>query len=343
MKEILEQLQKEFREDLDSAANLSSLEALENTYFSRKSGKVTDLMKQLAALSVEERKSMGELANGVKKDLEAALGRKRTLLLQTQFDQLDLTEAIDVTQPLFPPPQRGHIHTMSQALFDVEEVSRLMGFMVEDGPEIESDYYNFTALNIPPTHPARDMQDTLYIKEHPQWCMRTHVSNMQVRLLRKYGAPLRIAYPGRSFRNEATDARHEHTFYQYECLAVDRDITMGDMIGVSREILKGFFKQDTEIRLRPKYYPFVEPGVNGEVTCTLCQGRGCRVCKGTGWLEVFGAGMMHANVLLAAGINPSKYQGFAFAFGLTRLVMLKYGIEDVRLLQSGDVRFLEQF
>jgi phenylalanyl-tRNA synthetase alpha chain len=214
---------------------------------------------------------------------------------------------------------------------------------VLDGPELESEYYNFTSLNIPADHPARDMQDTFYIKGHSDWVMRTHTSPVQVRSMQKYGAPLRAIIPGKCFRNEATDVRHEHTFYQLEGLVIDKDVNFSHMKGVLEAVFQHIFGPETKIRLRPKFYPFVEPGVNGEVTCFLCKGTGCRLCKQTGWLEVFGAGMIHPNVLAEGGIDASKYQGFAFGFGLTRLVMLKYGIEDIRLLESGSLKFLEQF
>lgn len=339
----LEQIRVEFLTKISAVADMSALDALDQYFFSRKSGRLTEVMKLLGTLSPEDRKMFGQKINDVKKEFEGLIAEKHTELTEKSFSQIAETEAIDVSQPLLGARERGHVHPVTQALWDVEDVAREMGFMVEDGPELDTDYYNFTAVNIPATHPARDIMDTFYVKGHNDWLMRTHISNMQVRLMKKYGVPLRIAYPGRAFRNEATDARHEHTFYQYECLAVDQSMRVTDMIGVSQAMLRGIFKKDVEIRLRPKFYPFVEPGVNGEVTCTLCDGKGCRVCKQTGWLEVFGAGMIHPNVLRAADIDPKKYSGFAFAFGFTRLVMLKYGIEDIRLLQSGDMRFLQQF
>lgn len=187
------------------------------------------------------------------------------------------------------------------------------------------------------------MQDTFYIKGHENWVMRTHTSSVQVRAMQKYGAPLRMIAPGKVFRNEATDPRHEHTFHQLEGVVIDKHITFGDMKGVIERMVKHLYGEDTQVKLRPKFYPFVEPGVNGEVTCFLCKGNGCRVCKNTGWLEIFGAGMIHPNVLKAGNIDPQEYQGFAFGFGLTRLVMLKYGIEDIRHLESGDLKFLQQF
>lgn len=343
MSEVITQIKQQFMADLETVKIMTDLEAIDQRYFSRASGSFSALMKELGNLSPEERKVRGQELNTLKNELTSALGMKRSELETNMMGNIGETESIDVTEVVKIPQSVGHVHPMSQALWDMETVAREMGFIVEDGPELETDYYNFEALNIPATHPARDMSDTFYIKGHSDWLMRTHVSNMQVRLLKKYGVPLRVAYPGRCFRNEATDARHEHTFYQYETLVVGEGITLTDMVGVIKEILKGLFKKDIEIRLRPKFYPFVEPGVNGEMTCFLCDGKGCRVCKGTGWMEIFGAGMVHPNVLKAGGVDPKKYSGFAFGMGLTRMVMLKYGIDDVRLLQSGDLRFLEQF
>ncbi|MEK7084257.1 MAG: phenylalanine--tRNA ligase subunit alpha [Patescibacteria group bacterium] len=339
----LEKLKQNFQSALKNVEDVSRLEELEQRFFSRKSGELTKLMQQLLELPEGERKAFGQGVNELKKELLELLELKKQELQEKAMGDIATSEAIDVTQPKLPPRERGHIHPLTQAMWDMEDVARSMGFLVEDGPELDSDYYNFTAVNIPPTHPARDSQDTLYIKDHPTWCMRTHVSNMQVRLLQKYGAPLRAAYPGRCFRNEATDARHEHTLEQYECLVVDRNISFADMVGVIKEKLKGFYQKDLALRLRPKYYPFVEPGVNGEVTCILCDGKGCRVCKGTGWLEIFGAGLVHPVVLREAGLDPKKWSGFAFGMGLTRMAMLKYGVDDVRLFKSGDVRFLGQF
>ncbi len=339
----LQTIESEVTRRLALVVTSADLETLEQEYFSRKSGKLTVLLQSLKNLSPEERKTFGQELNRVKIHLESLLAQKRQELQTSAFEQLAQSEAVDITQPALPAETFGHIHPLTQVRAQMEAVCQDMGFRVEDGPELESDYYNFTALNIPPHHPARDSQDTFYIKDHPHLLMRSHVSNMQVRFLKTYGAPLRIAYPGRCFRNEATDARHEHTLYQFECMVIDRNINLSHMIGVIKEILKGLYKKDLKIRLRPKYYPFVEPGVNGEVTCLLCDGKGCRVCKYTGWLEIFGAGLVHPNVLREGGLNPNEYSGFAFGMGLTRMAMLKYGIEDARHLLSGDLRFLQQF
>ncbi|MDO9509690.1 MAG: phenylalanine--tRNA ligase subunit alpha, partial [Candidatus Magasanikbacteria bacterium] len=216
-------------------------------------------------------------------------------------------------------------------------------FMVLDISDLEIDYYNFEYINITSTHPAREMQDTFYIKNHENWLMRTHTSSNQVRAMEKYGAPLRMITPGRCFRNESTDARHEHTFYQLEGVVIDKNINFGHLKAVLETVAQNLFGPETKVRLRPKFFPFVEPGVNGEVTCLLCGGKGCGVCKQTGWMEIFGAGMIHPNVLKYGGLDPKVYSGFAFGFGFSRLVMLKYGIKDGRLLLSGDLRFVKQF
>lgn len=343
MKEKLEQLKTEALLALQSVKDKMQLEELELKMLGRKSGQLTELLKGLKDVSEDARKQIGQIANDVKKEVEEALNNRKKELAQTEMAGLLEKEYIDVTQPVLPAKTFGHLHPNTIIQKDLEEFFTSMGFMVLDGPELESEYYNFTGLNIPADHPARDMQDTFYIKGHSDWVMRTHTSPVQVRSMQKYGAPLRAIIPGKCFRNEATDVRHEHTFYQLEGLVIDKDINFSHMKGVLESVFKHIFGPETNIRLRPKFYPFVEPGVNGEVTCFLCKGTGCRLCKQTGWLEVFGAGMIHPNVLAEGGIDASKYQGFAFGFGLTRLVMLKYGIEDIRLLESGAMKFLEQF
>jgi len=343
MQKELEQIKKEFETKIKKIADAASLGELEQKYFSRKNGKFTELMKGLKDLAVEARKDAGLMLNNVKTELEHLLEEKKKEFEKEKMSRLFEKEKIDVTQPLLTEQTVGHLHPNTLIQYSLEDLFTSMGFMVWDGPELESDYYNFTALNIPETHPARDMQDTFYIKGHSDWVMRTHTSSFQVRAMEKFGVPLRLIVPGRVFRNESTDPRHEHTFYQLEGVVVDKNITFSHLKGVLETVAKHLYGEETQVRLRPKFYPFVEPGVNGEVTCFLCKGQGCRVCKHTGWLEVFGAGMVHPNVLKEAGVDSTQYQGFAFGFGLSRLVMLKYGIEDVRHLQSGDLRFLQQF
>lgn len=324
------------------------LEEIENKLLGRKSGELTELLKGLKELAVDTRKVVGQIANEVKTEIESALQEKKQELSNVGWTAIQEKERVDITQPALPVVEYGHYHPNTIVQRDLEDFFKTMGFMVLDGPELESDYYNFTAVNIPATHPARDMQDTFYIKGHGQnsespWVMRTHTSTMQVRSLQKYSAPLKMIVPGKCYRNEATDPRHEHTFYQLEGMVIDKGITFSHLKGVLEAVAKHLYGEATEVRLLPKFYPFVEPGVRGEVTCFLCKGQGCRLCKNSGWLEIFGAGMTHPNVLKEGGIDPNIYQGFAFGFGLTRLVMLKCGINDVRLLESGDLKFLEQF
>ena len=338
-----EQLKTEALLALKSVKDKLQLEELEIKLLGRKSGELTNLLKGLKDLSEDVRKQTGQLANEVKKEIEDALAAKKKELTAKELGGLLEKTSMDISQPSLPKKTQGHFHPNTLIQNDLEDFFTSMGFMILDGPELESDYYNFTAVNIPKDHPARDMQDTFYIKGHPDWVMRTHTSSVQVRAMQKYGAPLRMVAGGKCFRNEATDVRHEHTFYQLEGVVVDKDINFAHMKGVLEAVFKHVFGPETKMRLRPKFYPFVEPGVNGEVTCYLCQGQGCRLCKQTGWLEVFGAGMIHPNVLKEGGIDAKIYQGFAFGFGLTRLAMLKYGIEDIRLLESGNMKFLEQF
>lgn len=343
MREQLVALKQMFEDGLKNVSDLLGLQELEQQFFSRTSGEFTKAMKLLGEMPGEARKEFGQQVNEIKRELEAMLVAKREALQQLATDQIAHAEVIDVTQPKLPAQERGHLHPNTITEYQLVDLFTSMGFIVESIPELESDYHNFTALNIPPHHPARDMQDTFYIKGHPNWVMRTHTSPIQVRGPLKYGVPLRIIVPGKCYRNEATDARHEHTFYQLDGVVIDKGISFAHMKGVLEAVAQCLYGKETQVRLRPKLYPFVEPGVNGEVTCFLCKGTGCKVCKKTGWLEIFGAGPMHPNVLRAGGVDPDEYQGFAFGLGLERLVMLKYGIEDIRHFESGDMRFLEQF
>ncbi len=343
MQSKLEKLKAEAFLAIKAVKDKLQLEELENKLLGRKSGELTDIMKNLKNLGDDVRKSVGQLANEVKTKIEANLAQKKQELERESWVETIDKERVDITAPPLPKQERGHFHPLTIIQKDLEDLFTSMGFMALDGPELESDYYNFSALNIPETHPARDMQDTFYIKDRANLVMRTHTSPMQVRAMQKYGAPLRMIVPGKCFRNEATDVRHEHTFYQLEGLVIDKDITFSHLKGVLEVVAQHLYGAGTKVRLRPKFYPFVEPGVNGEVTCFTCQGNGCRLCKQSGWLEIFGAGLVHPNVLKEGGIDPAHYQGFAFGFGLTRLAMLKYGIEDIRLLESGNMKFLEQF
>ena len=340
MQSKIEKIKDEALSILAKATDREVLDKFKTDILGRK-GKLNELMKEMVSLADDERKVIGAFVNEIKSAIEDAFLEKESELKTIQSDNVVSKEWLDVTQTV--TKKQGHVHPVTQVRIELEDLFNSMGFKIADGPELESDFFNFTALNIPPEHPARDMQDTFYIDGHSNWVMRTNTSPVQVRSMKKFGVPLRLIVPGRCFRNEATDVRHEHTFHQLEGLVVDKEITFGHLKGVLETVAKHLYGKEIQVRLRPKFYPFVEPGVNGEVTCFLCKGNGCRLCKKTGWLEIFGAGMVHPNVLMEGGVNPEEYSGLAFGFGLTRLVMLKYGIDDVRHLEGGDIRFLKQF
>ena len=342
MQNKLQKLKQEIFDKLNEIKHLDVLRDLEIKYLGRK-GEFTKILRCLKDLTEQEKKEIGKLANEIKKELVEKFEQIKNVIAKNTVEKKN----IDVTLP-GEKISKGHLHPITIIQNELEDLFTSMGFMVLDGPELESDYYNFEALNIPKHHPARDMQDTFYIDQKNKdgeydLVMRTHTSCVQIRAMQKYGAPLKCVVPGRVFRSEATDVRHEHTFYQFEGLMIDKDINLSHLKGALEITAKHLYGLETKVRLRPKFYPFVEPGVNGEVSCFLCKGNGCRLCKNTGWLEIFGAGMVHPNVLKAGNIDSKKYSGFAFGFGLSRLAMLKYNINDTRLFQSGDLRFLEQF
>lgn len=340
MKEKLIKLQEDIEAALSAAKTPEDIHAVELEYFSRK-GPLSQIMKGIKDLSEAEKKEFGPLANGVRDSLFAKLEDLKKSVLSGGEG------LVDVTLP-GASLETGHLNPVTLMERELIGIFKSLGFSVFDGPELDSDYYNFESLNIPADHPARDMQDTFYIDKKDEdgkldLLMRTQTSNLQVRAMRKFGAPLRVVMPGRVFRNEATDARHEHTFYQFEGVMIAPNINFGHLKKVFEIVGQKLYGPETKIRMRPKFYPFVEPGSNGEYTCFLCGGKGCRVCKNTGWLEIVGCGLIHPRVLEAGGIDPKKYSGFAFGFGLSRLAMLKYNIDDVRLLTGNDLRFLEQF
>lgn len=343
MQDKLQHLKNEALTSLKSIKDLAGLEELENKFLGRKSGELTNLMKGFKDLKEEDRKVVGSFFNDVKTAIEEAIVAKKQELSLLEFQSKVGEEKLDISQPSLPAAPRGHLHPNTIVQKKLEDLFNSMGFMVLDGPELESEYYNFEGLNIPATHPARDMQDTFYIKDHKNWVMRTHTSPVQVRALQKYGAPLRAVVPGRCFRNEATDAAHEHTFNQLEGLVVDKNISISNLIGVMKELLKGVLGKEVEVRLRPGFFPFVEPGFELDMKCLVCGGIGCGACKHSGWIETLPCGLIHPKVLEHGGLNPKEWSGFAFGLGMTRLVMQSYGIDDIRHLQSGDLRFLKQF
>lgn len=334
---------------LKAFAEAKSVDELYNAHVQvlGRKGVMTVVMQSIATMEKSQKAAFGQACNVVKKELEATYESRKKELEEADLQRALHNKWIDPTAP-GKPFDVGHLHPLTLVQNEVERIFSSMGFAVMDGPEIESEYYNFEALNVPGWHPARDMQDTFFIKgdadpTEGRLVMRTQTSPVQIRSMKKYGAPLRIIAPGRVFRNEATDARHEHTFDQVEGLLIDEHISLADLKGVMQEFLTKLFGREMLVRFRPGYFPFVEPGIELDMSCTLCNAKGCRVCKGTGWLEFMGAGMVHPNVLDAGGIDRNKYQGWAFGFGLTRLVMMKYNIDDIRLLSSGDLRFIKQF
>lgn len=315
--------------------------------FLGKAGSLQEVLKSVKDLSADEKPIIGKLSNEIKKELEAEIDQQKKSIKAKEISAKLENEFLDVTLPGIKPAQ-GHIHLIPQTQKEVEEIFAELGFAVMDGPEVESEYYNFEALNIPDTHPARDMQDTFFLNKEPdpelgRLVLRTHTSPVQIRSMLAHGAPCRIIAPGRVFRFEATDASHDAVFHQVEGLLIDENISLSDLKGVMAEFLARLFGQKVKVRFRPGYFPFVEPGLELDFSCLLCDGKGCRVCKQSGWVEFMGAGMVHPNVLKAGGIDTDKYQGWAFGFGLTRLVMMKHKITDIRHLMGGDVRFTQQF
>ncbi|MFA4815323.1 MAG: phenylalanine--tRNA ligase subunit alpha, partial [Candidatus Gracilibacteria bacterium] len=324
----LDQIYKNAKHEMGAAVSLEQLKEVERKYLGKNS-QLTELLKGVKDLSIEEKQKTGKAINELKVVLEAAFKEAARNIDCKEVDRTLQEEWLDLTAPGTAYPI-GHIHPASQTQEEVERIFQQMGFTVVDGPEIESEFYNFEGLNIPAYHPARDMQDTFFIDKpgdevEGKLVLRTQTSPNQLRAMRKYGAPLRIIVPGRVFRNEATDASHEHTFDQVEGLLVDTDTSIANLKAVMRDFLSRLFKREMKVRFRPGYFPFVEPGMELDMSCVFCDEKGCRVCKKTGWIEFMGCGMVHPNVLKAGGIDSKKYQGWAFGFGLTRLVMMRYG------------------
>jgi phenylalanyl-tRNA synthetase alpha chain len=324
---------------IQAARSLQDLEAVRIEVLGRK-GALTQVSKDMGKLAPEDRARVGKLLNTVKQTIEGTAA-----IRHQQFDAEALearlhAEWLDLTLPA-PGPQMGHLHPITQIQSEIEDLFVSLGFAVLDGPEVEDEYHNFDALNIPADHPARDMQDTFWLTDGN--LLRTHTSPVQVRGMRRLGPPLRMIAPGRAFRNENVDASHEHTFYQLEGMMIDRDVSVAHLIYFMKTLLTAIFKREVTVRLRPGYFPFVEPGFELDIQCLICGGAGCPVCKHSGWVELLPCGLVNPNVLRMSGIDSEQWNGFAFGLGLTRLVMMRYAIDDIRLLQSGDLRFLQQF
>ncbi|MFC2010166.1 phenylalanine--tRNA ligase subunit alpha [Chloroflexota bacterium] len=340
-----EQLKENALKELESITSARDLDLWRVRYLGRK-GELTLVLRSLSGLSPEDRRSLGAQANRVKKSLESSLKQKEQALREAQL-AATAEEAIDVTLPGHPFPV-GHLHPISQTINEVCDIFVAMGFGVVEGPEVEWDYYNFEALNIPEEHPSRDTMSTYWIDSEPlvnNWKMllRTHGTAVSARVAEAMGPPIRTIEPGRVYRYEAIDATHLNIYHNIDGLAVDRGITMADLKGTLYEFSRRYFGEDRKVRFRVDYFPFVEPGVEMAIDCVVCGGKGCRLCGNSGWIEILGAGMTHPDVLRRGGIDPDKYTSFAFGMGLERLPMLRYGIEDMRLFYGSDLRFLRQF
>lgn len=336
LRAIEEQFDREYRSVVDH----KSLEDIRNQFLSRKSGLLTLQLQNLKALPADQRAEFGRAGNALKTKIETALETLQATIFEREKRSALEREALDVT---LPGNRRriGHRHPLTIVRKEIEDIFISMGYTVEDGPEVESTYYNFDALNFPDGHPARDPRDTFYVGENT--ILRTHTSPVQVRTMEKMQPPLRIICPGRVFRRDAFDPTHSPMFHQVECLIVDEGITFADLKGTLERFHKQFFGEKTKTRLRPSFFPFVEPGAEVDISCVFCDGSGCRICKGTGWIELMGSGMVHPNLYKFVNYDPEKYSGFAFGGGIERYAMLKYNINDLQLYFQNDSRFLEQF
>lgn len=339
MKEQLQSISAEAKAAVLGCADENEIEAIRVRYLGKK-GELTAILKQMGSLDPEERPEMGALVNQAKQELEELISKKRDELRQAAVELKLKEEAIDITMPA-KPVKSGKLHPLNTVLDDMINIFQSMGFDVVDGPEVETDHYNFECLNVPADHPARDMQDTFYLAEN--LLLRTQTSAAQIRTMETRKPPIRVICPGRVFRADEVDATHSPVFHQIEGLVVDKGVTMCDLKGVLEEFAHEIYGKDTKVKFRPSFFPFTEPSVEVDVTCSECGGKGCRVCKGSGWIEILGAGMVHPNVLKSCGIDPEEYSGFAFGIGLDRLTTTRYKISDIRLLFENDKRFLEQF
>lgn len=339
MRQELENLRAETIKEIESATDSISLNEIRVKVLGKK-GTLTSILRGMGGLAPEERPIVGELANRVRVQIETALEERGRIIAQQEQNLRLAQEEIDILLP-GRKPKLGHAHPLRLVMEEIEDIFLGMGFSIAEGPEIETDYYNFEALNLPKNHPARDMQDSLYIT--PEVLLRTHTSPVQIRTMEKmHPNPIRIIAPGRVYRRDALDASHSPMFHQIEGLVVDEGITFGDLKGVLTVFAKKLFGADRQVRFRPSFFPFTEPSAEVDVSCS-CSGKGCRVCKGTGWLEILGSGSVNPVVLKMSKYDPERVSGFAFGMGVERIAMLKYGINDIRLFYENDLRFLAQF
>lgn len=339
MKEKLEAIRLAAEAAANEALDEKQIEEIRVKYLGKK-GELTSLLKQMGGLSPEERPKMGQLVNDAKAKVESLIAERRARLKEKATELKLKAETIDITLPE-KEVNCGGLHPLSIVTNDLIDIFQSMGFDVLDGPEVETDYYNFECLNVPADHPARDMQDTFYLAD--KILLRTQTSAAQIRTMENRKPPIRIICPGRVFRADEVDATHSPVFHQLEGLVVDKGVTMCDLMGVLEQFAHEIYGKDVKVRFRPSFFPFTEPSVEVDVSCTECGGEGCRVCKGEGWIEILGAGMVHPNVLRSCGIDPDVYSGFAFGIGIDRITTTRYKISDIRLLFENDKRFLEQF
>lgn len=339
MKQQLESIKENAAKMLEAATDLKQLEEVRIKFLGKK-GELTAVLRQMGSVSPEQRPVIGALANKVRENIEELLEKRKAEISDLVLGQKIKEQTIDVT---IPGKRRavGRLHPLTQVLNEIKDIFISMGFSIAEGPDIELDYYNFEALNIPKHHPARDTQDTFYITENV--LLRTQTSPVQIRVMENSKPPIRIIAPGRVFRSDAVDATHSPVFHQIEGLVVDKGITMGDLKGTLEVFIQSLYGKDTKVRFRPHHFPFTEPSAEVDVSCFVCGGQGCKVCKGEGWIEILGAGMVHPKVLANCGIDPEIYSGFAFGLGLERIAMRRYDIDDLRLFFENDLRFLRQF
>jgi phenylalanyl-tRNA synthetase alpha chain len=339
MVEKLKALKENIKNKVKELKNKEDLELLFKETLGKKS-EFNRILRSLSDLSIEEKKEIGPIANEVKNSINKIFENKRLELENEEINLKLKKDKIDITLDI-NKEESGSLNPITKIQYELEEIFKGMGFMIYDGPELESDYFNFEALNIPKHHPARDMQDTFYINK--EQVLRTQTSNVQVRAMREFGAPLKVIVPGKVYRNEDLDACHEHTFHQLEGIVIDKNINLSHLISTMNLIFSKIFNKEVETRIRPGYFPFVEPGIELDMKCTICGGKGCPSCKNTGWLEILPGGLVHPNVIKAGDLDPEEYSGFAFGLGLTRLAMMRYGVSDIRDIMSGDLRFIKQF
>lgn len=340
-KKTIKKIQSEAMNLIHEVKDLDSLEKLRVEFLGRKS-ELIGILRQLKDLAEDEKKKLGPLANQVRQDVFELISKKKEQIEQQQDQE---KEWLDVTYSE-KESLIGHLHIVSQVQKEIEDIFVSLGFEIADGPEIETEWYNFSALNVPADHPARDMQDTFWIKQKAEGeriLPRTQTSNGQIHYMQNHQPPFRVIVPGRVFRNEATDANHEHTFNQFEALVVGEEISVANFKHIAKTFFSRFFGGEIQVRLRPSYFPFTEPSFEFDISCTVCGGKGCRSCKHSGWLEVGGCGMVNQRVFENAGYKKGRWQGFAWGFGIERLAMMKYKIDDIRLFASGDLRFIRQF